>query len=69
MTINEFKYAMMSGCPVRFRGAGYSAVGYAVRVRVEKDGKRRMIPQGEILDKSGNAVLVVSIDEVEAEGK
>lgn len=69
MTINEFKYAMMSGCPVRFQGGVYSAVGYAVRVRVEKDGKRRMIPQGEILDKSGNAVLVVSIDEVEAEAE
>nr|DAE48717.1 MAG TPA: hypothetical protein [Caudoviricetes sp.] len=69
MTINAFKYAMMSGCPVCFRGGVYSAVGYAVRVRVEKDGKRRMIPQGEILDKSGNAVLVVSIDEVEMEEK
>lgn len=69
MTINEFKYAMMSGCPVRFRGAGYSAVGYAVRVKEEKDGKRKLIPQGEILDKSGNAVLVVSIDEVEAEAE
>lgn len=60
---------MMSGCPVRFRGAGYSAVGYAVRVKEEKDGKRKLIPQGEILDKSGNAVLVVSIDEVEAEAE
>lgn len=60
---------MMSGCLVRFRGAGYSAVGYAVRVRVEKDGKRKLIPQGEILDKSGNAVLVVSIDEMEAEAE
>lgn len=69
MTINEFKYAMMSGCPVRFQGGVYAAVGYAVRVRVEKDGKRRMIPQGEILDKSGNAVLVVSIDEAEAEAE
>ena len=27
------------------------------------------VPQGEILDKSGNAVLVVSIDEVEMEAK
>lgn len=69
MTINEFRYAMMSGCPVRFQGGVYAAMGYAVRVKEEKDGKRKLIPQGEILDKSGNAVLVVSIDEVEAEAE
>lgn len=65
MNVNEYKYAMMAGRIVRFRGVEYTPIGYCVRAKEEKDGKRKMVQQCELLDKNQNTVMVVKIEEVE----
>ena len=67
MTSEEIKQAMINGSPVRYKGVDYEGItAYIYRRIIDRHtGKVSFILQCELLDRSGNAVVVVDARKVE----